>query len=324
MQETPASAHLKALADKIRAKTARVGVVGLGYVGLPLAVEYAKAGYTVTGIDLQPAKVDALNRGESYIQDVPTHEVKSLVAAGKLTATSDFSVISTLDTINICVPTPLRKTKDPDMSYIVSACEEIAKYFHPGMLVILESTTYPGTTDELVRPMLERDGLRVGEDFFLCFSPERVDPGNPKFQTKNIPKVVGGTTPACTRNGRAVLLAGSGDSGSGQLDAGGRDGEAAREHLPHDQHRPGERARDHVRPHGNQRVGSDRRGGHQAVRVHAVLSRARAWAGTAFRSIRSTCRGRASRQASRRGLSSWPDTSTGRCRILSSTKFRMH
>jgi UDP-N-acetyl-D-glucosamine dehydrogenase len=201
VQEPSVSAHFTALEDKIRAKTARVGIVGLGYVGLPLAVEYASAGYSVVGIDLQPAKVDSINRGESYIQDVPTEEIRSLVASGKLTATADFSVISTLDTVNICVPTPLRKTKDPDMSYIVSASEEIAKYFHAGMLVILESTTYPGTTDELVRPMLERDNLRVGEDFFLCFSPERVDPGNAKFQTKNIPKVVGGTTPACTSMG---------------------------------------------------------------------------------------------------------------------------
>jgi UDP-N-acetyl-D-glucosamine dehydrogenase len=201
VQEPSVSVHFTALKDKIRAKTARVGIVGLGYVGLPLAVEYASAGYSVVGIDLQPAKVDSINRGESYIQDVPTEEIQSLVASGKLTATADFSVISTLDTVNICVPTPLRKTKDPDMSYIVSASEEIAKYFHAGMLVILESTTYPGTTDELVRPMLERDNLRVGEDFFLCFSPERVDPGNAKFQTKNIPKVVGGTTPACTSMG---------------------------------------------------------------------------------------------------------------------------
>jgi UDP-N-acetyl-D-glucosamine dehydrogenase len=171
-------------------------------VGLPLAVEYGKAGYAVTGIDLQQAKVDALNRGESYIQDVSESEVGPLVAKRRLSATTDFSVVADLDTVNICVPTPLRKTKDPDMSYIVSACEEIAKYFHPGMLVILESTTYPGTTDELVRPMLEKSGLRAGEDFFLCFSPERVDPGNPQFQTKNIPKVVGGTTPACTEIGR--------------------------------------------------------------------------------------------------------------------------
>ncbi len=196
------SAHFTALAEKIRTKTARVGVVGLGYVGLPLAVEYAKAGYAVTGIDLQQSKVDALNRGESYIQDVPGSEVQALVAERKLSASSDFSVVADLDTVNICVPTPLRKTKDPDMSYIVSACEQIAKYFHPGMLVILESTTYPGTTDELVRPMLEKPEIRAGQEFFLCFSPERVDPGNPQFQTKNIPKVVGGTTAACTEIGR--------------------------------------------------------------------------------------------------------------------------
>jgi UDP-N-acetyl-D-glucosamine dehydrogenase len=190
------------LADKISARTARVGIIGLGYVGLPLAVEYAKAGYHVTGIDVQDNKVADINAGTSYIQDVAKSEVGLLVESGRLWATTDFSVISELDTINICVPTPLRKTKDPDMSYIVSACEEMAKYFRAGTLVILESTTYPGTTDELVRPMLERSGLRAGEDFFLCFSPERVDPGNPRFQTKNIPKVVGGTTPNCTRMGQ--------------------------------------------------------------------------------------------------------------------------
>ncbi len=190
------------LAEKIRNRTARVGVVGLGYVGLPLAVEYAEAGYHVTGIDLSEPKVERINAGESYIGDVPTEAVGPLVKKGLLKATTDFSSILELDTINICVPTPLRKTKDPDMSYIVAACEEIARYFHPGLLVILESTTYPGTTDELVLPMLEKSGLKVGEDFFLCFSPERVDPGNPKFQTKNIPKVVGGTTPACTELGR--------------------------------------------------------------------------------------------------------------------------
>jgi UDP-N-acetyl-D-glucosamine dehydrogenase len=190
------------LAEKIRSRTARVGVVGLGYVGLPLAVEYAHAGFHVTGIDLSAPKTDRINAGESYIGDVPTETVGPLVKQGLLRATTDFSVIRDLDTVNICVPTPLRKTKDPDMSYIVAACEEIARYFHKGILVILESTTYPGTTDELVLPMLEKSGLKVGEDFFLCFSPERVDPGNAKFQTKNIPKVVGGTTPACTDLGR--------------------------------------------------------------------------------------------------------------------------
>ncbi|HEX4137681.1 MAG TPA: nucleotide sugar dehydrogenase [Bryobacteraceae bacterium] len=190
------------LSEKIRSKTARVGVVGLGYVGLPLAVEYAQAGYNVTGIDLSAGKVTRVNAGDSYVGDVPSSVMAPLVKAGKLSATTDFSVIRDLDTVNICVPTPLRKTKDPDMSYIVAASEEIAKYFHPGILVILESTTYPGTTDELVLPMLEKSGLKVGTDFFLCFSPERVDPGNAKFQTKNIPKVVGGTTPACTEIGR--------------------------------------------------------------------------------------------------------------------------
>jgi UDP-N-acetyl-D-glucosamine dehydrogenase len=189
------------LSSKISARTARVGVVGLGYVGLPLAVEFAKAGFTVTGIDLIESKVARINAGDSYVQDIASHDVAELVENGKLTATSDFSAISDLDTVNICVPTPLRKTKDPDMSYIVSACQEIAKYFHPGMLAILESTTYPGTTEEVVLPMLSGENLKVGEDFFLCFSPERVDPGNPKYQTRNIPKVVGGVTPACTRMG---------------------------------------------------------------------------------------------------------------------------
>jgi len=202
--EIAVSEHYRDLTEKIKNKTARVGIVGLGYVGLPLAVELGKVGFSVTGIDLHEAKVQSLNRGESYIQDVPTAEVAELVHAGKLNATTDFSVVSELDTINICVPTPLRKTKDPDMSYIVSACEQIARYLRPGTLVILESTTYPGTTDELVRPMLENTpaGLRTGTDLFLCFSPERVEPGNAKFQTKNIPKVVGGTTPACTDIGK--------------------------------------------------------------------------------------------------------------------------
>ncbi len=193
----------QALKGKIESKTARVGIVGLGYVGLPLAVEFAKAGFHVTGIDLQQSRVDHLMKGESYIQDVPGSEVTQLVNAGRFDATTDFSVVRDLDTINICVPTPLRKTKDPDMSYIVSASDEIAKHFHPGLLVILESTTYPGTTDELLLPTFEKHGgLKVGEDFFLCFSPERVDPGNPVYQTLNTPKVVGGITPACTEMGK--------------------------------------------------------------------------------------------------------------------------
>jgi len=191
-----------ALKEKIESKTARVGIVGLGYVGLPLAMEFAKAGFHVTGIDVQPAKVDGLNRGESHVQDVPSEEVAALVRNKGFHATTDFSVVRDLDTINICVPTPLRKTKDPDMSFIVSAVEAIAKHFHPGLLIILESTTYPGTTDELLLPTFEKLGYKAGEDFFLCFSPERVDPGNPVYQTHNTPKVVGGITPACTEMGK--------------------------------------------------------------------------------------------------------------------------
>jgi UDP-N-acetyl-D-glucosamine dehydrogenase len=189
------------LHNKIKSKTARVGVIGLGYVGLPLAVEFAKAGFEVIGIDVQQAKVEQFNSGHSYIKDVPDSTFLPLVKSGKLRATSDFSVISTLDTVDICVPTPLRKTKDPDMSFVVAATESIAQYIRPGLLVMLESTTYPGTTDELLLPKLSATGLAVGKDFFLCFSPERVDPGNPKYQTANIPKVVGGITAACTATG---------------------------------------------------------------------------------------------------------------------------
>lgn len=189
------------LSEKIRLREARVGIVGLGYVGLPLAVEFAKAGFTVTGIDIQNSKVDGINLGRSHVQDISSAELESLVEKEALKATTDFSAIAGLDTVNVCVPTPLRKTKDPDMSYIVSACEEISRYLHPGMLIVLESTTYPGTTEELVLPILQKSGLQAGQDFFLCFSPERVDPGNPNFRTQNIPKVVGGITPACTQLG---------------------------------------------------------------------------------------------------------------------------
>ena len=199
--QTAATTVAEALQEKIKTRTARVGIIGLGYVGLPLAVEFAKAGFSVTGLDVQESKVARLNQGDSYVPDVPSSALAPLVNNRKFHATTDFSVVDELDTINIAVPTPLRKTKDPDMSYVVSACQEVAKHFGPGKLVILESTTYPGTTDELVLPMLERPDLRVGENFFLCFSPERVDPGNPKYQTANIPKVVGGITSACTQMG---------------------------------------------------------------------------------------------------------------------------
>jgi UDP-N-acetyl-D-glucosamine dehydrogenase len=193
------SALAASLLEKIESRRARAGVVGLGYVGLPLAVELARAGFHTTGIDLDDRKVQAIGEGRSYIPDVPTADVQALARDGKLDATTDFAIVAELDTINICVPTPLRKTKDPDMSYIVSAVEAIAAHLHPGMLIILESTTYPGTTDEVVQPLLETTGLKAGVDFFIAFSPERVDPGNPTFQTHNVPKVVGGLTPDCAK-----------------------------------------------------------------------------------------------------------------------------
>jgi UDP-N-acetyl-D-glucosamine dehydrogenase len=181
-----------------------VGVVGLGYVGLPLAVEFARAGLNTLGIDLDPAKVESVNAGRSYIKDVADDDVGALRAGGKLRATDDPAAMADLDTLNICVPTPLRKTKDPDLSFVVSAVEMAASHLRPGQLVILESTTYPGTTDEVVRPILEKQGLVAGRDFFLAFSPERVDPGNAVWHTRNVPKVVGGLTPICTRLARQL------------------------------------------------------------------------------------------------------------------------
>jgi len=188
------------LKEKLQSKEARLGVIGLGYVGLPLSMEFARAGFRVIGIDTDEEKVRALQAGESYIQDVPSEWVRAGLEAGTFEATTDFSVLKSVDAVDICVPTPLRKTKDPDISYVRSAVQEIVKYLHEQMLVILDSTTYPGTTDEVILSRLETTGLKVGEDFFLAFSPERVDPGNPDWNTKNIPKVVGGVTPACTEH----------------------------------------------------------------------------------------------------------------------------
>jgi UDP-N-acetyl-D-glucosamine dehydrogenase len=192
---------------RIAAREARVGVVGLGYVGLPLAVEFARSGFRVTGIDVDSSKAKSVSNGESYILDVPSRDLATLVTDGMFSATTDFRVVSELDTVNICVPTPLRKTKDPDMSYIVAVAEAITPHLHPGMLVVLESTTYPGTTEELVQPLLERSGLKAGLDFFLAFSPERVDPGNGVYSTKTVPKVVGGVTDACRQLAAALYAA---------------------------------------------------------------------------------------------------------------------
>jgi UDP-N-acetyl-D-glucosamine dehydrogenase len=189
------------LSNKIKTRTARASVIGLGYVGLPLATELGRAGFTVVGIDKDETKIEAIQAGRSYIPDVDSKLFSELAGAGKVTASFDASVLAECDTVSICVPTPLRKTKDPDMSFIMDATALLAAYLHPGMLIILESTTYPGTTEEAILPVLENSGLKAGKDFFLCFSPERVDPANPKFHTRNIPKVIGGVTPACTEIG---------------------------------------------------------------------------------------------------------------------------
>ena len=185
--------------DDINRKSATVGVIGLGYVGLPLAIEFAKAGFSVVGIDVDADKVKTLAGGRSYIQDVPHRDVAEAVSSNRFTATTDFSVLRRLDAVSICVPTPLRKTKDPDISFIAAATDQVARYLPAGQLVVLESTTYPGTTNEVVLAELAKGGRRVGKDFFLAFSPERVDPGNAVFTTRNTPKIIGGVTPQCTK-----------------------------------------------------------------------------------------------------------------------------
>jgi UDP-N-acetyl-D-glucosamine dehydrogenase len=192
------------LEERLRGGEARLGTLGLGYVGLPLSVEFATGGLRVTGFDLSPEKVAAVNRGESYIKDVDSSRVRSLVQEGRLRASSDFALLAECDAVIICVPTPLSKTKDPDLSMVVDAAKAIAERLRPGQLVVLESTTYPGTTEELILPILASKGLAVGEGFFLAFSPERVDPGNARYNTRNTPKIIGGVTATCTRVARAL------------------------------------------------------------------------------------------------------------------------
>lgn len=198
------SETVSAIEARMRDGQPLLGVVGLGYVGLPLVVECAEAGLTVLGFDVNPEVVAGIERGESHIQDVPSEQVGRLVEAGLISATSDMARLKECDAISICVPTPLSKTRDPDVSYILAATEAVQAGLREGQLIVLESTTYPGTTRELMLPKLAESGLRVGEDFFLCFSPERVDPGNPTWQTRNTPKVIGGVTEACTRVGVAL------------------------------------------------------------------------------------------------------------------------
>jgi UDP-N-acetyl-D-glucosamine dehydrogenase len=192
------------LLARLSSRDAHVGVVGLGYVGLPLAVEFAEAGFTVIGIDVSVEKVTQLNAGHSYIPDVPTAQLAPLVASGKFRAVTDYAALAEVDAVSICVPTPLRKTKDPDMSYVIQAVEQVTRYAHPGMLIVLESTTYPGTTEELIEPTLRNAGFVIGGDIFVAFSPERIDPANPRYNVRNTPKVVGGVTEACTQAAAAL------------------------------------------------------------------------------------------------------------------------
>ncbi|MCG8588472.1 MAG: nucleotide sugar dehydrogenase [Proteobacteria bacterium] len=189
---------LNTLRERIESRQARIGVIGLGYVGLPLAVEFAKAGYAVTGFDLDQEKVRTLEQGESYIEDVPSADVAKARLEGRLDASSDFQALARLDVVNICVPTPLTRSKDPDVSHMARAVEEIRRRLRAGQLIVLGSTTYPGTTHELFVPMLEETGLRAGTDFCLAFAPERIDPANQNFAVRSVPKVVGGETPLCT------------------------------------------------------------------------------------------------------------------------------
>lgn len=189
---------METIREKLLNKTATLGVIGLGYVGLPLAVEKAKAGYKTIGFDVQESKVQMVNEGKNYIGDVVNEHLEEIVASGLLSATTDFSQVAQADCVCICVPTPLDEHQQPDISYVKASTESIVPYMHKGMLIVLESTTYPGTTEELLKPILESSGLICGEDFYLAFSPERVDPGNLIYKTKNTPKVVGGVTEKCT------------------------------------------------------------------------------------------------------------------------------
>ena len=259
------------LLEKIKTHEAKVAVIGIGYVGLPLCVEMAQAGFRTTGYDMHEFKVKQVNAGKSYIGDITDAVLGPLVSSGKLDATTDPKVLADADVVVICVPTPLNKTKEPDNGFIMLAAESLKPHLHKDMLIVLESTTFPGFTREILLPKLQESGLKVGEDFFLCFSPERVDPGNEKYQTKNTPKVVGGTTPRCLEAIQAMyshvidtLVPVSSTDAAEMV-------QAAREHLPRGQHRPRQRSGHHVPQARHEHLGGHRRRGDQALRLHEVL-----------------------------------------------------
>ena len=274
---------------------------------VPLAQTFAEADQKVLLVDVVQSIVDSINRGESHIDDVPSETVKSLVDSGAIAATTDFSKTRDADAILIAVPTPLSRQREPDLSYIERAARDLAPHVREGHVVVLESTTYPGTTREVLQPLLEQgSGLKAGTDFHLAFSPERVDPGNREYTTKTTPKIVGGINDASRGGGGRAVPQGDRRRAT-RLDARGRRAdEAAREHLPLGEHRARQRARAALRPDGHRRVGGRRRRRDEAVRLHVVQARARASAGTASRSIPSISRGRRASTTSRRASSSSP------------------
>ncbi len=285
---TQATSSREGLTQRIRAHEALVGIIGLGYVGLPLALTFAERGFNVLGFDVDPEKVAAIGRGEGYIKHLDPTRVTAAVHAGRLSATVDFARLGEPDAILICVPTPLTPQREPDMTYVVDTARKIEAALRPGQLVVLESTTYPGTTDELVRAILEKTGLRAGSDFFLAFSPEREDPGNARYQTATIPKVVGGVDEGSAEVARALYDEVIARTVAVSSARSGRGGQADGEHLPRGEHRARQRAEGRLRRDGHRRVGGDRRGVDQALRLHALQPRARAGAATASRSTRST------------------------------------
>ena len=258
------------LIAKFQDKSARIGVLGMGYVGMPLAVVFAEAGFNVTGIDPVQSKMDALQKGTSYIIDIPTETIGKLVKSGKLGGTTDFSVIRDLDAVSICVPTPLRKTGDPDMSFIVSAAQELAKYIHPGMVIVLESTTYPGTTRELVQPMLEAGGLKVGEDILPGIFARTGGPGTQGLHHAQHPQGDGRHHARMQGCGNSLVQHGDPKGGSGQQRRGGGNVQDPGKHLSHDQYRAGERTGVDLRQARFGCMGSGRSRCHQALWVHEV------------------------------------------------------
>ncbi len=263
-----------------------VGIIGLGYVGLPLAVAFAKEGCDVIAVDVDSRKIDAIEAGNSYIEDVPSELLGELTQ--RIHATTRYARLAKADAVIICVPTPLTRNREPDLGPLIDSTRGLAEVLQADQLVVLESTTYPGTTRERVAPLLEESGLAAGRDFHLAFSPERVDPGRTDFTLRNTPKVLGGLTEALPAARRGALRPRLREPRARLEPRGRRADQAAREHLPLGQHRARQRARDADRPHGHRHLGGRRRRRDQAIRVHALRAWARAWAVTAFPSTPST------------------------------------